>query len=304
MHPKVSENSDKRPDFLIRLSNDFEFYLEAVLARGQSDKESKHQATLREVYDIINRNLESPEYLWEVTVLEHGHAPISGKQIVYEIGKFRKGISYSEVMEQCQKHGLNKTPIRYIFEQGGWRLEFIPIPKKEECIGKSNHRPLGVFSMPKVVRCKDDDDIRKAVNSKVKHHSIDGKPYIIAVNACNRSAQSEDFMDALYGSGVLNITTYSYGSHQLKFTRACDGVWLDKRGHPKNSNLIAVLGVRKLTPWTIESASLIAFENPYISYPPKARIAGLPRYEVADGMLNFVEGKTLGQLFKLPWEWP
>lgn len=302
IHPKVSDETDKRPDFLVRLASGFEFYLEAVLARGQSDEERNREAVVNQVYAVIDRKLISPEYFWAVTVHAQGPAAPSVKQIVHALATYAKQLDRDAVLVEFKEHGFDTTE-RLVFEDAGWNIVFIPIPKKPESFGKPDHRPLGSFHMPSAVRCNDEEDIRAAVKFKVKHHAAVDKPYVVAVNACNWSADLEDFINGLYGSDQVTVTTFADGSYQTENTRGLDGVWLGEQG-PKNSNLIAVLGVRRFNAWSVSGATFTLFENPYIAFPPEARIPNLPRYEAVDGKLVNVPGATLGQLFDLSPAWP
>lgn len=302
IHPKVSDYTDKRPDFLIRMPSGFEFYLEAVLARGQSDKERNREQVVNSLYAIIDRNLKSPEYFWSVTILEQGPAAPSGRQVVHALAQYMTGLNRYEVGAQLKAHGFD-TPVKFLWEVAGWRIKFQPIPKKAEAIGKPDHRPLGSFPMAQAVCCSDDVDIRESIKFKIKHHSAVDKPYIVAVNAMNWSAKHEDFVNAIYGSDQVTVRTYPDGSHTTEDTRALNGIWLDRSGE-KNHHLIAVIGAVHLQAWTVADCSLTVYENPYIAMPVAARFEGFPRLEPKDGHLVPVEGQTLGHLFGLLDGWP
>lgn len=294
IHPKVSDDNDKRPDFLIRLPSGFEFYLEAVIARGQSDDERNREQVVKSLYAVIDRRLESSQYFWSVTVLEQGPAAPSGKQMVHALFQYMAGLNRNEVGAQLEVHGFD-TPVKLLWEDAGWSIEFVPIPKKAEAIGKPDHRPLGSFMMARAVCCSDDVDIRETIKFKVKHHRAVDKPYIVAVNATNWSAEHEDFVNAIYGSDQLTVRTYSDGSHTTEMTRGLNGIWFDRDG-VKNQHLIAVIGAVDLGAWTVADCSLTVYENPYIDIPNEARVQGLPRLERLGSQMIAVEGQTLGQL--------
>lgn len=302
IHPKVSDDTDRRPDFLVRLPSGFEFYLEAVLARGQSDEERSREQVVKSLYAIIDRRLKSPEYFWSVTILEQGPAAPSGKQMVHALAQYMAGLKHDEVVTQLEADGFNSST-RFIWKDAGWCIEFLPIPKKAEAIGKPDHRPLGAFPMKEAVCCSDDVDIRENIKFKVKHHCAVDKPYVVAVNAMNWSAEHEDFINAIYGSDQVTVRTFADGSLTTENTRGLDGIWIDKGG-VKNQHLIAVLGAVHLQAWSVADCILTVYENPYIQMPSEARIEGFPRQELGDGCLVKVEGQTLGHLFGLPDGWP
>lgn len=298
IHPKVSDDTDKRPDFLVRLPSGFEFYLEAVIVRGQSDEEKNREQVAKSLYADIDRRLDSPDYFWAVTILEQGPAAPSAKQMVHVLAQYMAGLKRDEVGAQLEAHGFD-TPVKLLWEDAGWSIEFLPIPKEAEAIGKPDHRPLGSFPMARAVCCSDDVDIRESIKFKVKHHSAVDKPYIVAVNAMNWSAEHEDFVNAIYGSDQVTVRTYPDGSQTTENTRGLDGIWLDKNGI-KNQHVLAVIGAVQLQASSVAGCSLTVYENPYIEMPAEARIEGLPRLEPKKDQMIQVAGRTLGQLFGLP----
>lgn len=302
IHPKVSDDTDKRPDFLVRLPSGFEFYLEAVLARGQSDDERNREQVVNSLYAVIDRSLQSPEYFWSVTILEQGLTAPSGKQMVHALAKYMAGLNREMVGTRLEAQGFD-SPVKFLWGDAGWKIEFLPIPMKAEAIGKPDHRPLGLFPRKEAVLCSDDAEIRKNIKLKVKHHRAVDKPYIVAVNAMNCSATHEDFVNAIYGSEQVTMRKYPDGSHTTARTRGLDGIWLDKNG-VKNQHLIAVIGAVHLQAWSVAGCTLTLYENPYIEMPAEARIDGLPRVEAHDGHLERVDGQTLGHLFGLLEGWP
>jgi hypothetical protein len=175
IHPKVSDDTDKRPDFRIRLPSGFVFYLEAVLARGQSDEEGNREQVVNSLYATIDRRFKSPEYSWSVTILEQGPAAPSGKQIVHAIVQYMTGLDRDEVGAQLETYGFD-TPVKLLWEDAGWCIEFLPLPKNAKAIGKADHRPLSSFPRARAVCCSDDVDIRENIKFKVKHHRAVDKP--------------------------------------------------------------------------------------------------------------------------------
>lgn len=302
IHPKVSDETEKRPDFLIRLPSGFEFYLEAVLARGQSDDERKREQVVQTLYATINRRLDSPEYFWSVMILKQGSAAPNGKQITHALAQYMARLNRDEVGTQLEAHGFF-TPEKLLWENAGWSIEFLPIPKNVEAIGKPDPRPLGVFPMPRAVWCSDKIDIRESIKFKVKHHRAVEKPYLIAVNAMNWSASERDFIDAIYGSEQITMTRFEDGNHSFERGRMLDGIWREEDG-VKNQNLFAVIGAVCLQPHSVAGCLLTVYENPYIEIPAQARVKGFPRFEATDGHLVQTPGQTLGKLFGLPECWP
>lgn len=302
IHPKVSDRTNRRPDFLVCLPSGYEFYLEAALARGQTDEERSKEMIEKQFKTYINKNLITPGYLWTVTVLSQGSREPRYSRCVKELSQYAKRLNPAQVLESLKEYGFSTTKW-FTFEDAGWRVHFTPTPVKESAIGLPGHRPIGSQRMPSAAFCKDHEDIRRKVEDKAQHHDLVDKPIVVAVNACSWRVTQADIIDALYGMSQLTVTTFEDGSHTFKGTRAPDGVWFGKEG-ARRPNLIAVLGVCKFTASGAGQARFTLYENPYIPYPPEARISELSRYEVRGDRMEHVEGKTIGQLFCLPPSWP
>lgn len=300
IHPKASDTSDHRPDFLVQMPCGFEFYVEAVISSGQSDKELNQERVVNRLYEFIDRRLQSPEFFWSATVRKKGTASPSGAKAVHELRRYMQGLNRDDVLSRLISNGF-RTVDCLRFEDAGWLIEFEPIPVKPEAIGKPGHRPLGAFPGA-TVWCSNDSDIRRSIKSKAKHHDTVTKPLMIAVNATHWSVSPKDIVNAIYGSNRLTVTHTSDGKLLPVDTRG-DGVWI-KSGRAKYEHLIGIFGVVGLHPSSIAGCSLTLYENPYVEMPASARIAGLPRYENRDGILLPIAGKTLGELFGLPEGFP
>jgi hypothetical protein len=284
------------------LSNGFEFYLEAVVARGQSDEERKREQVVKDLYAVIDRQLRSPQYFWSVTILDHGSAAPSGRKIVNALSQYMAGLDAESVRAQVWLHGFG-SPVKFLWEHAGWRIEFLPLPKKAEAVGRLDHRPLGAFLQKEAVWSSSVDDIRKSVCFKAKRHKAVDRPYIIAVNAMDISATGDDFISAIYGSDSVTVHTFPDGSHKTEDTRALDGIWLTEDGL-RNQHVIAVMGTVCLNEWSLAKRSLTVYENPYTDGAVPAGLERFPRWEPRNGNLVRVQGETLARLLELPDGWP
>lgn len=300
VHPKVRASTDRRPDFLVRLQNGFEFYLEAVLATSMSDADRARQSMLNEVTRVVNNRLRAEQYFLALEIEEMGKSQPSAKKLVNDLFNYLSTLSSEEVGHDLLARGFG-TKFCFTWEHEGWKICFIPIPRKQSAIGKP-YRPMGA-TLGNVVWSTAKDDIRGAVEYKCKHHSDLGLPYVIAVNATHWSADDEDFVDGLYGSESYTVPITEDGPGVPYGERLRDGVWIGKVGY-RNQNLIGVLGVHKLGPSSVASRILTFFENPYTGFPPAAVLPSLPRVVADDGKLKNLPGLNLGAIFELSDGWP
>lgn len=301
IHPKVSEETDKRPDFLITLSSGFQFYLEAVLATGETNEERSRKKLVDAIYDLIDRKLESPEYFWTVVIHAQGKNQPSASDIVNSISRYMQGLNRDEVIAGFQEGGF-ETRYRHEWEKDGWLIEFTPIPKKVEAFSKSQ-RPIGGEMMSAAVFSHADQDIRDAIKFKIKHHAKVELPYVIAVDAIHWTASGEDFINAIYGSDVVSVTTFADGSYTAKSNRATDGIWIGESA-PKNEHVIGIIGTVDLSPWALAGASIRFYPNPYLG--GENSLAGLPIDQMVptDGRLEKKAGQSLADIFGLEPQWP
>lgn len=301
VHPLISDSVSRRPDFRVTFPDGPRFYVEAVLAKGQSDGDRKREQTLRKLYRVVDQKFDSKDYYWSVTVLAHGATEPKFSQVVGALTTYMRGLTFDEVASATERHGL-QADTKLEVESNGWRFEFQPLPIRRELLGKPIRRPLGLFQMESAEFCDDEGDIRQAVTRKIDHHSKLDLPLVVAVNAMRWSVQGEDFINALYGSDVVNITTYTDGTHSCKPKRALNGIWMGSRG-TKNAHVPAVIGCVSLQPWTVAVTDVNLYPNPYAE-GTVGNMWSLPKYGAVDGTLQKLGGSTLRDFFRLSADWP
>ncbi len=260
IHPKVSEETDRRPDFRVQLPSGFEFYLEARLATGASNDQRSREYVITELARHLNARFREQRYFLAVQVEAQGKTQPSATKIEAALYRYLGALNPDLVGSALSLKGF-ATESRFIWERDGWRIVFTPIPRKQDSIGKpframGAHLGKAEFSTAKA-------DIRSAVEYKCKHHTNLSLPYIVAVNHTRWTADTEDFFEALYGTEAYTVAMTSYGPTQPILSILRDGVWLAEDG-PRNQNLFAVIGVVRLDPTNVASRSIQVFENPCI----------------------------------------
>jgi hypothetical protein len=176
-HPDVGQGS-RRPDFLAEIGQG-SLVLEATVA-ARSDKEVAAGRREAQVYDVINR-VQSPDFFLYVEVQEAGQSPPSATRLRPRLEAWLKALDYDAIRRAADEGNLFHSPDvpRFPWEDRGWRVEFLPIPKYK-ARGKPGLRPIGVHG-PTVAFVDDSGPIRRAVIDKATAYGQLDMPYVIAV---------------------------------------------------------------------------------------------------------------------------
>jgi len=63
IHPQLGPGTTRSPDFLVQGPSRHDFYLEACLATDESDEQTGAKARMNQVYDLLNKKLNLPNFL-------------------------------------------------------------------------------------------------------------------------------------------------------------------------------------------------------------------------------------------------
>jgi hypothetical protein len=308
IEPSVT-GTQKRPDFLVNTPDGFQFFLEAVLATGESIEESANRARINQVYDTLNR-MKSPDFFIVIKLNGAPSSPPPGKKLRKDLEKWLSSINPNDPVFKTNDIDLLPS---FPFSHDGWDISFIPIPKKKEYGNEESIRPLAMWLPEKPHLVKTDIQIRDAVNRKARKYGKLDIPYLIAVNVLGDDAvfghEKIDVMNALFGQEVItiqeNLQTKEI-SHKL--TRCRNGAFISGNG-PINTRVSGVLVSFKLSPSSLTKTNLHLYHNPWAEKPYNLILNCLhqevPKSE--DGQTSrmvSVKGKLISQIFNLPDEWP
>ena len=219
--------------------------------------------------------------------------------MVHALREFQKTLNIEEVVAEFKENGFG-TQCKHWWDQDGWLVEFVPIPKAEEYRGRPESRPLGGFHMPSPVIVSNDDNIRASVKFKLKHHPHLDKPYVIAVAVPDQFGEEEDFMNAIYGTMSFQLNTITGESRSA---RQNNGVWSGGSG-PRNDHLVAVIGAWRLFTYSVPRAEVVVFENPYIDPVEEIKAIDFPHWVRCAEKLERRTGRTTGEIHRLDPGWP
>jgi hypothetical protein len=301
VHPEVSIESGKRPDFLVSSPSGKEFYLEGILATDLSHADIGANNRIKEVYDALN-DIVSPNFFIGINIRGTPTTPVPKWKLKRDVHRFLEKLD-PDIVTSYYKNN-NDFP-KKSFSHDDWILEYYAIPKSNESRGKDSVRPLGVrMHMPKWVDTR--TPIRDAIQKKSTKYGNLGKPYIIAVNSLALHLDNIDIMDALFGKESFVFTIDSDGSlvgSEPKAIRNPDGAWFGPEG-PQNTRVSAVFIVWSLLPWSVAVRTPIIYHNPWSQFPCQEEMAKLKRAIPNCGHMETIEGLNAKDIFNLKADWP
>jgi hypothetical protein len=296
VHPEPASSGGRRPDFLVECPSGKAFFLEAVVASNETKEESKARARISTVYDAINR-IESPDFFFGLDVEGALATPPPIRLIKQLIRDKLTSVDFEEIKEIYRAKGLKGLP-RWPYEHAGWRIIFYPIPKSK-ARGKINVRSIGLIYTG-VHWIDSTTAVREAIVRKAKRYGSLELPYVIAVNCLGEHVERIDIMEALFGTEQFVI---GGDLSEPEFMRKPDGAWRDRSG-PRYTRVSAVLITSPVLPWSITSAPICLYHNPWAQRPYSCELTRLPQAIPLKGSMEWRDGESLVSIFGLPLTWP
>lgn len=290
VHPGMSGDVLKRPDFLVTSTKGEQFYLEATVATDISDEENAADARKRVVYDSINK-VESPNFFIGMNIEGDPKTSPPGKTIRGFLRKKLEGVGPDEIAEAYDKFGDEALPKwKYSFE--GWDITFFPIPKKPDARGKEGVRPLGMQSFG--ARWIDSSAaIRSSIEKKASRYGDLESPYIVAINALGGAVDRESVLEAAFGKERVIINTATLAVERVE--RDWNGAWISG-GVPKNTRVSGILVAKKVCPWSFLHREMVLYLNPWAQRPYSSDLSQLPRFVPSGGVFEFHEGLSIADI--------
>jgi len=304
VHPKISEESTKRPDFFVKCPTGSSFYMEAVIATDESQGSAAEEARKNKVYDTLNR-LDSPYFFVGMEQSGSPRTSPPGRKVGSSIKQWLDTLNPDEVVNLFRNGGWAALP-RFRYDHAGWRLAFVPIPKRIQSRGKPGLRTVAMKSTgiqiiePWVA-------IRDAIVRKAGRYGIVGVPYVVAVNAIKEQVSSEKIrrmhiMEALFGKEQYKFNRYRSPSGEM--VRRPDGVWTSKGG-PRYTRLSAVLVAAPIHHWNVPNTPVCLYHNPWTTSPYRSELTRLPQaIPQPDERIKWQEGVSIERILGFPKGWP
>ena len=301
LHPSLKETT-KAPDFLVESQVNHNFYLEATIATGESADEVAARARENNVYDVLDRLINSPDYFLWLTVHGAPATPPPAKKLASFLSSQIDILNYDEIIKVYELHGYRSLP-SWHFEHEGWKIDVRPTPKTSKARGKIGIRPIGMRSMG-FNHIDHRTPIRDSIIKKGRKYGELDLPYVVAVNA-TEPVDETDIMEALYGKEQysMEISDDNTVITEPKMTRVPDGAWVGPKGH-RYTRISAVLLVTRLTTWNIPRTILRLYHNPWAKKPYQSVLTRLHQAIPENGEIHWLDGENASTLFGLPPSWP
>ena len=285
IHPDLPDEVEKKPDFLVTDDDGNSLYIECVLATGRSEAEVAAENLIHSIYQKLDEKLRSPDYFWSVQVLSQDPQTPKAGAIIYEVAGWMRELDREKVVADFDELGF-ETSYKFLWSNGPWRIEFIPIPKDPAKVGIP-HRPVGILRGG-VQLLSDDRAILEAADFKAKRYGDGARPLAIAINATSIMVDGIDFQDAMFPRGVGRP----------------GGFWMRDDGTLRNQNVVGIIGVWKCISSNFGHPLVRVINNPFL--PEDPLLAKLPFSKLLctpDGG-NSLGGASFAEILELPPGWP
>lgn len=144
-------------------------------------------------------------------------------------------------------------------------------------------------------------DIRTALEKKASKYGALDLPFVVGISVLEHCDERLDANPAFYGTEnfVFNFATGE--AEQKGLLR--DGTWMGHKG-PCNQNVSAVLLGSPIHPWNLATAPVRLWHHPFATRPYSSVLTAFPQAIFRNGRVDFVPGRTLGDMLGLPANWP
>lgn len=298
VHP-VLTHTTKKPDFLVTEPDQTQFYLEAKLVTGETDQDAGARARMYRIYDGINERVRSDKYLIMIQVRRHSIQTPRITKIASFIDANLAKADYKSLIRQSS----SARKVIWTWKGNGWWIDISPLPNPRESHNQQTSPIIGIIS-ERAIFSTGRESVRKAVVRKAGRYGDLDLPYIIAINVCMHMIETETVENALLGDpkNEVEITPDGLPGH-VHENREFNGAWTKHTGtrYTRNS---AVLVALRLNAWSVASAPLRLFHNPWAGKPYDGVLCQLAQWKIHNNKRILSEGVLPRDKFGLPRGWP
>ena len=296
VHPPIAGTANT-PDFGVTCG-DRAFYMEATVARDESDEERARRRVKNLIFDKINE-IDSPDFFVSLPRFEiaQGRQP-SARNLKGFIRRLFREADYAELLSSLSAGGLAVLP-RHQYRENGVLIDVELVPKSAKSRGKPGLRPIGMY--PVVSRyIRVDRTLYTAINAKATRYGELDRPYIIAVNSLSEwDTEDDDILNALFGTEVYVWTPGQTGPIP---SRKPDGAFIGPKG-PQNTRISAVL-IASLYPASIGTGRFSLYHHPWPKRPLDESWLPIRQALRKASRLQWSHGQALHRILGLAANWP
>jgi hypothetical protein len=280
---------------LVTTERDDSFYVEATLARTQSDFDLAAERRKNEVLRAID-DVPSPDFLLEIDVQGSPRTTVPRRQLRHQLRRWIETLDVTQVRTQLEQNTPRDT---FTYEHDGWSITFKPIPRRKRGDGKASRsigvRGFGVRAVSIV------DAVKQAAKSKASRYGELDLPLVVAINVLEEFADPTQERDALFGQLEYWIPR---DGGPIRPARRPDGVWFGPKG-PQCTRLSGAWLFRRFDCWHfVARGSNLLYVNPAAVRPLPAHCLRFPSGIVENNRLVERPGVAFSELFNLPPQWP
>lgn len=298
VHPVVSEDTFKRPDFLAVSPIGEEVIVEAVSVSGNYIEDDAIKARKNTVFDILN-SIENKYFYLGIRDKGYPKTPPPSRKLCSKIERWLNSLNPDEYLK-LREQNLNDDLPQFHYSHDGWEVEFIACPKTIEARKKASKYLIG-YHAPECRRIDSRTPIRNAIKKKASRYGTLCKPYIIAVNILGFFADDIDITEALFGKEVFLVSADMDSEIEMK--RTPDGVWTSY-SEPIYTRVSAVLFGNLISPMSIAARNIRLYHNPWAEYRCAGPINQLIKYVPDENTIVRQNGLHPRDIFNLPDNWP
>jgi hypothetical protein len=231
VHPQL-EDSDDRPDFLVR-SERGAFYVEAATTFSGMEDDQQHSALMAEILDAVEK-VQSETFTISLDFERIGTEMPRIREIVGPIREWLAELDPDDALAS------GVYPSRSI-KPRDWELELMAFPLKLEHRGPVKQL-IGVGPVM-VGNVNDTEKLRATLNRKRGKYGNLREPLLFAVLMPSTFADLPAVENALFGDTALQYYVGERGRE--RWVRLRNGFWIDERGPRAQSasGLITGLGI-------------------------------------------------------------
>jgi hypothetical protein len=259
LHP-ACKHPTRRPDFLVQTQDGAPVAFAEVTTFAPATEELSQSKRDADVYNALNKVTLPAGWRMGLDILKHGEK-------TPRLGKLCKSVEEWAV----DAVGADATAIpTKIFDADDWSIELTLyggyqqeiVPDRVIATAMGDARTLS----PEI-------EIRQALELKGKRYGAMTSPYLIAVADCKDQLTGGHriggaVLEAVFGTEVTTVTTYSSGAHTVADRRLPDGYWGTPE-EPKHRNVSGVLILPKPHLWELRNDRWqpLLVRNPWSEYP-------------------------------------
>lgn len=303
IHPEVSGNRLKRPDFKVTEPSGRTYILEAVAPTFVADNQEGSETNFNRLIEAIDERIDLPG--WYLSVSPEGRlrrTPSIGRTVAKIQSWIDSVIPQLEAADFDPDWGLAADSIT-IDEGGGWKLHVAIFPDLRQGETLSKERTIGIREYG-FERVDSVAAIQSTVKEKIGRYGKLNLPYVIAVNFLHLAVDHLDIEAALLG-GEEALMDYERGDSGFSFRtvevrRKHDGLF-SRADH--NTGASAVLAFPCLIPSRSAVATPSLWHNPHARYPYNGIFERFPQMLLRGEAVERLPGESAAQVMGLEHDW-